>query len=297
MIFIIANPSAGRGKAARIIRELESTRLGPQVAGIFTTQAPGDEARRADEALAQGATTIVVVGGDGTCSKVAQQILDAGSQCALAVIPFGTGNDIAKTLGVYGATPTQVLRLAAAGNTTRIDVGRADGRYFVNSCGFGFDSSVLEATQNVRFLKGDALYIYSALAQLFSYRGVSVAIDGAIGPTTQTMLMAIASNGRSLGGAFRVAPFASAIDGKLDFCIFGENNVWGRVRLFASALRGTHQTLPGVTSVKARYLSLTFENNPTMEMDGELRRATSRTVTLECIPKALAVVAAPGSPL
>ena len=297
MIFIIANPSAGRGKAAHIVRELESARLDPQVAGILTTLSPGDEARRADEALARGATTIVVVGGDGTFSKVAQRILDAGAQCALAAIPFGTGNDIAKTLGVYGATPTEVLRLAAAGNTARIDVGRADGRYFVNTCGFGFDSSVLEATQSVRFLKGDALYIYSALAQLFSYRGVEVGIDGAIGPKTQTMLMAIASNGRSLGGAFRIAPAASVTDGKLDFCIVGDNNVWERARLFAGALRGTHLTLPGVTSVKAVRLALTFENNPTMEMDGELRRATSRTVTIECLPKALAIIAAPGCPL
>jgi diacylglycerol kinase (ATP) len=297
MIFIVANPGAGRGKAARIIRELESPRLSPPVAGILTTSSPGDEARCAAEALARGATTIVVVGGDGTFSKVAQQVLDAGSRCALAVIPFGTGNDIAKTLGVYGATPDQVLRLAAAGNTTQIDVGRADGHYFVNTCGFGFDSSVLEATRKVRFLKGDALYIYSALAQLFSYRGVEVAIDGAIGRKTQTMLMAVASNGRSLGGAFRIAPSASVTDGKLDFCIVGDNNVWQRVRLFAGALRGTHITLPGVTTAKAATLSLTFADIPTMEVDGELRRATSRTVKLECVPGALAVVAAPGSPV
>lgn len=297
MIFIIANPSAGRGKAARIIRELQSARSGPQVAAILTTRAPGDEARCTAEALAEGATTIVVVGGDGTFSKVAQRILDARSPCALAVIPFGTGNDIAKTLGVFRAAPTEVLRLAATGNTTRIDVGRADGHYFVNTCGFGFDSSVLEATQSVRFLKGDALYIYSALAQLFSYRGVEVAIDGAIGPKTQTMLLAIASNGRSLGGAFRIAPSASVTDGKLDFCIVGDNDVWGRMRLFAGALRGTHLALPGVTSVAGVSLSLTFGKNPTMEMDGELRRAASRTVTLECVPKALAVIAAPGYPV
>lgn len=295
MIFIVANPSAGRGKAARLIRELEATRLDPAASRILITRAPGDEARVTDEALARGATTIVVVGGDGTFSKVAEQILNAGSQCALGVIPFGTGNDIAKTLGVARATPTEVLRLAAARNTTRIDLGRADGRYFVNTCGFGFDPSVLEATQSVRFLKGDALYICAALAQLFSYRGVEVGIDGAVGPTRQTMLMAIASIGRSLGGAFRIAPSASATDGMLDFCIVGDCGVWGRVRLFAGALRGTHLTLPGVISVKGVRLSLAFAANPTMEMDGELRRASSKTVTIECVPSALTVIRAPAS--
>jgi diacylglycerol kinase (ATP) len=295
MIFIIANPTAGRGGAARVIREVESSSSGRSTT-ILTTEAPGDEARLADAALKKGAQTIVVVGGDGTCSKVAQQILNARSKCAVALIPCGTGNDIAKTLGVYGAKPAEVLSLVARGKTARIDVGRADGHYFLNSCGFGFDSSVLEATQKVRFLKGDALYIYSALAQLFSYRGVDVTMDGAFRGKNLKILMAIASNGRSLGGAFRIAPTASVIDGKLDFCVFGDNNVWGRVRLFAGALRGSHLTLPGVSSKKAADLSLTFAANPAMEMDGELRLATSPTVRIECVQQALAVVAASGAP-
>jgi diacylglycerol kinase (ATP) len=293
--WIIANPAAGRGKAAGVVREVESARRNERASRILTTKVPGDEARLTREALASGATTIVVVGGDGTCSKVAQEILNAGRECALAVIPCGTGNDFAKTLGVVGASPAEVFRLVARGTTARIDVGRADGRYFINSCGFGFDASVLEATQRVRFLQGDALYIYSALAQLFSYRGLEVTIDGALQGKRRKLLMAVASNGRSLGGAFRIAPTASVTDGKLDFCLLSDNNVLGRVRIFAGALRGTHLTLPGVTSIKGNWLSLTFDDDPAMEIDGELRRATSRTVKIECVPRALAVVAAPGA--
>jgi diacylglycerol kinase (ATP) len=153
---------------------------------------------------------------------------------------------------------------------------------------------VLEATQRVRFLKGDALYIYSALAQLLSYRGLDVTVDGARRVEGAKLLMAVASNGRWLGGAFRIAPTASITDGKLDFCLLADNNVLGRVRIFAGALRGTHLTLPGVTSVKAESLSLTFADSPAMEMDGELQQATSRTVRIECVPKALTVVAEPG---
>ena len=81
----------------------------------------------------------------------------------------------------------------------------------------------------------------------------------------------------------------------LDFCVFGDNNVWGRARLFAGALRGRHLALPGVTSIKGDCLSLTFADNPAIEMDGELRHARSRTVRIECVPKALVVVAAPGA--
>ena len=262
---------------------------------VFETRAPGDETVLAARAIAAGASTIVVVGGDGTCSNVATAIIKSGADCALAVAPAGTGNDFAKTLGVVGHGPDQLVALVKRRVSSRIDVGLADGRYFINSCGFGFDASVLEATQKVRFLKGDALYIYSALAQLFSYQALDVTMDGALRARRSKILMAIASSGRSLGGAFRIAPTASVTDGKLDFCVIADNNVVGRVRTFAGALRGTHLTLPGVTSVKADWLSLTFADSPAMEMDGELRQATSRTVRIECVPKALAVVAAPGA--
>jgi diacylglycerol kinase (ATP) len=237
----------------------------------------------------------VVVGGDGTCSKVATAIIESRTKCALAVMPAGTGNDFAKTLGVTGYSPPQLVALIRRGDVSRIDVGAADGHFFINSCGFGFDASVLEATQNVRLLKGNALYIYAALAQLLSYRGVDVEVDGAAEAKKKRLLMAVASNGRSLGGAFRIAPTASATDGKLDFCLVADTNVAGRVRIFVGALRGRHLTLPGVTSIKADSLSLTFADNPAMEMDGELRHATSRTVRFECVPRALAVIAAPSA--
>ncbi len=223
--------------------------------------------------------------------------MESRANCALGVVPAGTGNDFAKTLGVSGATPAEIFRLVKRGVTARIDVGRADGRYFINSCGFGFVASVLEATQRVRFLKGDALYVYSALAQLFSYRALDVSIDGALRGKRKNLLMVVASNGRSLGGAFRIAPTASATDGKLDFCLVSDTNVLGRVRTFAGALRGTHLGLPGVTSVKAESLTLTFADPPAMELDGELQQATTRTVRIECVPNALTVVAAPGARL
>jgi diacylglycerol kinase (ATP) len=209
-------------------------------------------------------------------------------------VPAGTGNDFAKTLGVLGYDTEQLGALIRSRVSSRIDVGLADGRYFINSCGFGFDASVLKATQNIRFLNGDALYIYAALAQLFSYRALDISIDGALHGKGKNLLMAVASNGRSLGGAFRIAPTASVTDGKLDFCLVSDNNLVGRVRVFAGALRGTHLTLPGVMNVKAESMSFTFAASPAMEVDGELQQATSRTVTIECVPRALAVVAASG---
>ncbi len=213
------------------------------------------------------------------------------------MVPAGTGNDFAKTLGVASHAPAQIARLVADGASTRIDVGIADGRYFINSCGFGFVASVLDATTRVKFLKGDVLYVYSALAQLFTYRGLPVAIDGSANASERELLMVTVSNGRYLGGAFRIAPEASVTDGELDVCLVRDANVLQRVRLFAAAIRGTHGQLPAVRTFTARGMSLAFASPPAIELDGELRQARSKDIRIECVPRALRVIAAEGARL
>ena len=293
--WVITNPAAGRGLAHQL-----SANLGAQIAPRWQTEfhettIAGEEESLATEALAAGAQTIIAVGGDGTCSHIANAILRSQSTCRLAVVASGTGNDFAKTLGVEKYKPGQIAELMAGGKLTAIDVGFADGHYYLNSCGFGFDPSVLDASNDVRFLKGNAVYVYSALRQLFSYPGVDVSADGVAGVKRQRMLMITVSNGRYLGGAFKIAPHASVLDGRLDACFFSDSNVVERMRLFAGALRGTHLGMPQVISAKVQQLTLTFPSPPQMEIDGELRTARSKTVELRCIPRALSVIAAPGA--
>jgi diacylglycerol kinase (ATP) len=111
------------------------------------------------------------------------------------------------------------------------------------------------------------------------------------------MLMLTVSNGRYLGGAFRIAPAASAVDGQLDFGFFGDTDLIGRIRIFAGAFRGTHLGLPSVKSIRAATMTFQFSEPPMMEVDGELRQARSTSVKVECLPRALNVIAAPGYPL
>ena len=292
---MIANPVAGRGAAAGLIQQARARFAEIGIRDLLITKRAGDEEILVNGAIARGVRSFIVLGGDGTCSRVANAILVSGVECIVAVMPTGTGNDFAKTLGVQRASLEDIATLVATGPPCPIDVGFADGRYFLNSCGFGFDASVLEASNHVRLLKGDAVYIYSALRQLFSYRGIDVSATGAPGVKRSRMLMVTVSNGRFLGGAFKVAPYASVLDGKLDACFFGDSNVVERVKLFVGAMRGTHLGMRSVSAASVQHLSLTFKSNPLMEIDGELRRATSSTVELTCVPRALSVIAAPGA--
>jgi len=295
--WVIANPAAGRGTTTKALAKLRADFAARGVTDFHETTFAGDEEVLSARALDAGAQTIVAIGGDGTCAHVAQAILATNKPCRLAVIPTGTGNDVAKTLGLTALSPGAIADLIERDETTFLmDVGVADGHYFLNSCGFGFDASVLEATKRVGFLKGDAVYIYSALMQLFTYRGMSVSVDSRDGSDTRRMLMLTISNGRFLGGAFRIAPTASVVDGELDVGFFGDSNIIQRVRLFAGAFRGTHVGLPSVRTQRVRAITLQFAEAPMMEIDGELCRARSSTVKIECLPRALSVLAAPGAP-
>jgi diacylglycerol kinase (ATP) len=296
-IWVIANPAAGRGKATRTLTELRVDFAVRGITEFHDTDSPGDEEILSARALKAGAQTIVAIGGDGTCTRVAQAILASGRRCRLAVIPTGTGNDFAKTLGVAKLSPRAIVDLVTRDDTTSsIDVGNSNGQYFLNSCGFGFDASVLEATTRSRFLKGDAVYIYSALKQLFTYRGMSVAVGSGDDADARKMLMLTVSNGQFLGGAFRIAPTASVVDGELDVAFISDSNVIQRARLFAGALRGTHIRLPSVKTQRVKAMTLQFDEAPMMEIDGELRQARSPRIEIECQARALNVVAAPGAP-
>lgn len=289
------NPVAGRGGIRGTIPHIRDIFAARGVSAFVETTIAGEEEALAQAAIADGATTIVAVGGDGTCSGIANAILQSRAPCRLALIPYGTGNDFAKTLGVSDHSPEMIADLVLNGRETRIDVGIADGRHFLNSCGFGFDAAVLDASNRVRFLKGNAVYIYSAIAKLFTYRGAYVSVRPAAAVEDGSMLMVTVSNGQWLGGAFKIAPTASVVDGKLDVCFFRDAGVIERVRLFAGAMRGTHVGMRAVSVAKIQRLTLTFGVNPPMEMDGELRIAASTSVEVSVLPSALSVLAAPGA--
>jgi diacylglycerol kinase (ATP) len=296
LVEIIVNPAAGRKGAASRVAEVAAAFAGANVRRVAETRAPGDEEALAQIALEAGVSTIVAVGGDGTCSGIGRALSSSGRKCSLAVVPYGTGNDFAKTLGVNGGTPAEIAALVERDEPTRMDVGRVDGRCFINSCGFGFDASVLEATKRVRLLRGDAVYVYSALRQLFTYRGISVSVDSSGDADSSKMLMLTISNGQFLGGAFRIAPNASVVDGQLDVGLFRDAGLIGRVRIFAAAFRGAHIGLSSVETKRVHGMTLRFPAPPMMEVDGELRMALSPTVKIECVPRALSVIAAPGYP-
>ncbi|HEU4641383.1 MAG TPA: diacylglycerol kinase family protein [Gemmatimonadaceae bacterium] len=292
-VCVIVNPASGKGRGAKAEAEVRRAFASVGVTDIRLTSAKGDERSVALRAIEEGVGTIVAVGGDGTWGNVANAIIGSGADVRLGLAAAGTGNDFAKTVGAPARDFAATARLAVEGPDTRVDVGAIEGKYFLNVAGFGFDIAVIEDVEKIRWLKGDAVYTYSALRQLFGYKGISIDVAGR---GAKAHLMLIVANGKNFGGTFRIAPQASVTDGMLDAISIAVAPPFRRMKLFGAASKGTHVTLPEVCTHQAPSFALQFPAPPAYETDGEYNRASAATVEVRCVPGALRVITpAPGA--
>jgi diacylglycerol kinase (ATP) len=289
-VTVIVNPASGRGRGSRLLPDIRRTFAAVGVTDVRLTERPGDEKRLAALALQDGATTIVACGGDGTWSNAANAILDAGSTCRLALLAAGTGNDFAKTVGAPARDLAATARLAVEGPDMQVDVGRIENRYFLNVTGFGFDIAVLDDLENIPVLTGDLLYLGAAIRQLFRFRGLTIDITTAtVARGARAHLMLIIANGRNFGGMFQIAPDARIDDGLLDAISILDASPLTRISMLAAAPSGKHVRNALVLSEQAASFSLTFSAPPAYETDGEYNRASSSTIEISCVPRALRV--------
>jgi diacylglycerol kinase (ATP) len=295
-VFVVVNPASGKGRGARLVEPvLQALKSGAEVEHALSTS-PGDEGAIAEKALARGFRTLVAVGGDGTWSNVGNAILRSGQPARLGLVAGGTGCDLAKTLGVPARDVKAAAAVVLGGHTRTIDVGRIEGKHFLNVAGFGFDIAVIEAARKVTWLSGDLVYAYCALKQLHAFPGfsVDVASDGA--PATRAEhLMLIIANASIFGGGFKVAPGGQIDDGHLDAVGFLNMGLGRRLAIMGRLLKGTHEGQPEVRRTTAPSFRLRFDRPPAYEIDGEWNQAASAELLVESVPRALQVLVPAGA--
>lgn len=296
---MLVNPAAGRGRGAQRLprfRELLARHLPGHVESV--TDGPGREAALVDRAIADGFRTIVAVGGDGTWSLVADRILRSGrADVRLGLLPGGTGNDFGKSLGVTWDRVEDVVRAIAADAGRRIDVGRVGDRHFLNVVGAGFDIAVIDDSYRVPLLKGDALYRFCALRQLFRFPGLplEIAADGAT-PERIDHLMLVVANGRYFGGSFDIAPHADLGDGMIDLVSIRNAPPLARAKLFDLVAKGRHEGHERVRIRRGARFELRFAPPLRYEVDGEVLESNDGVLSIESLRGALEVLVPGGTP-
>ncbi|MBL0939204.1 MAG: YegS/Rv2252/BmrU family lipid kinase [Gemmatimonadaceae bacterium] len=288
MIALLVNPAARAGRAATRADAMEAAlrMYGPVTR--YTTRARGDEATQVQRAISDGASGLVVVGGDGAVHHVVKAMLAESSPIPLAVCAAGTGNDFVKSLGTPSHDAHALAAMVNRGTTRRVDIGVIDGVPFCNAAGLGFDVEVLNRMQRPSRLRGTAAYVLTALRALTGYRGIDLALEG---HSSARYLMMVFANGQAFGGAFRIAPDAALDDGLIDCIQIGALAVWQRPFVLGAAAFGRHLNHSSVTATRAAHFTMDFPSPPAFEADGELYHAQSQHIEVTSESSALEVFA------
>lgn len=300
---LIANPAAQRGngaQAAQIARDLLVEWLGEGRLEFALTERPQHATDLAAKASRERFDTVIALGGDGVVHEVVNGLmrLSEGSRPRFGLIPVGSGNDYARTLGMSECVPDAVVQFIGA-REQAADVGRCNGEFFAETLSFGLDAAIALDTVQRRQRTGEQgtiLYLKSGLDQLLHHLDtyhVHAALRGAQSQRAieAPILMMAVQVGPTYGGGFRICPNASISDGLLDICYAtAPMSIPEATIKFLSAKDAHHTKWKNIHFERAASLEVSFDRRPPCQIDGEPHVADSYVI--DVLPAALRVLVA-----
>jgi diacylglycerol kinase (ATP) len=287
-VHAIWNPRAGVA-ARRALHALELERSPFKEAVVRETTGPGDARIFAAEAVAQGADIVLSMGGDGTANEAAGGLL--GSDVPLGVVPVGSGNGLARALGIP-LEPARALAALAAGARRRMDVGFVNEKPFLNVAGVGFDAVVgwafhMAGRNGGR--RGILTYVRMSFALVRSYKATPLVLEAESERIEATPFVLVVANGPQYGAGALINPGARLDDGRFEIVVFEDARlpeiVWNAPRLFLGSLARSRRYRKFEASRAVITPSVAVEHH----RDGEPEPETGRLeITLR--PRALSVL-------
>jgi YegS/Rv2252/BmrU family lipid kinase len=281
--FVIASPASGRGQgAARIADLVASLRSrGGTVGADLTTSL--DHATELAHTHAKPGVTVVAVGGDGLVTAVVNGVADVKGG-VMGIIPMGTGNDFARSLGI---TSRNAIDVVLTGDTSVVDLGRVGDRYFTCIASVGFDSMVVENAQRSTLFKGPLLYPWATVKSLLTWQPATFTVETEGTSRRMTGMTVAASNSGVYGGGMRLVPDADMSDGLLDLVMISCTSRLGILRQVPNVFAGSHVSHPDVHISRVAEVVLDSDQPFTVYADGEAVGPVPQRIT--AAPSALRV--------
>lgn len=317
MALLLLNRQAGGGRATALEPVLRSALACASLGATHPAAAPSTTATTAITATAHSLATpdsvaeaearvlalppgsrVVLVGGDGSVHRLLPALL--ARQCSLGLVPAGSGDDIARALGLQGLTVQAALQLALTGVSRPWDVGEVktphQQRPFLSSLCMGFDAAVAaRAAELPSWLGGRHRYTLATLLQLLRLRlhQATLCIDGAAGPAGP-WLMTPVLNTPTYGGGLPAVPAALPDDGRLNLLHAGRFSRLAALRMLPALMQGRHLGHAQVGTRSFTRLHVQASEPLPLAADGEALHAAT-TVQVRVLPAALQVVCHPAA--
>jgi diacylglycerol kinase (ATP) len=285
-IAVLTNPTAGKGRGSRHAAvAVPCLRQAGFTVREMVSRDGTDALDLARKAVADGVGTLVVCGGDGMVHIAAQAVAD--TDVTLGVIPAGTGNDVARYLGIPRRDPRAAADVVIGSRTRTIDLGRCGGTYFVTVMAAGFDSKVNERANRMSWPRGQMRYDLATIAELRVFQPLRYVVDlDGKEHRLEAMLVAVA-NGPSFGGGLRIAEGAALDDGLVDVVVIRPMT---KRRLVAAYPRLFSGTVAQVPEYEHHRVSSVTVASPDVVAYADGERLGPLPLTVEAVPRALRVL-------
>jgi diacylglycerol kinase (ATP) len=288
VLILAINPISGRGHARRQSR-LASDYFRAQGSSVLEIEGHNLADFRhqlltvLDE---EGITGVIAFGGDGFIHEIIQHVVPR--EIPLGVVPCGTGNDFARSIGIFNLSLKQQLDLIHRSDSTRIDLGKVAQHWFAAILSSGFDALVNDRANNMRWPRGRMRYNIAMVEKLIALKthNYRIRLDNEFIDVEATLVTV--ANGPSYGGGMNVCPDASITDGLFDVMVLGKVSRLELLRVFPKVYRGKHVGHPAVTFYRCREIEI--QGSGSSFADGE--PLAKLPLTAQCVSQALQVWAA-----
>lgn len=266
-IRFVINPVAGTRRKHRI-----PDRIGQHLDrrlydyDIVYTQARGHARELAEQAVAEGVDVLAIAGGDGSVNEAASGLL--GSDTALAILPLGSGNGLARHLG-YSPWVKSTLQVINAGHMAELDVGLVNGIPFFSLVGIGFDAYVAKLFDKEK-TRGLATYALASAMGLFRFHGFPFQLNSPVRNMEDTAFMLNVCNANQYGYNFRIAPEARLTDGHFDVVLTKDFPRWKAPKLVYDLALERHLEGPYTRRFQTDRLSVELPEPQLVQIDGEV---------------------------
>jgi YegS/Rv2252/BmrU family lipid kinase len=275
---LLANPASAGGRA---LNALPAVHAALDAVGAphrtVTTRSIDHAYQEALDAAAAG-ETLVALGGDGLLRPLAGAL--KGTDSALAIIPCGRGNDLARVLGIP-TDPAEAARVAVEGEERLLDVANVEGTPYMGIASFGFDSDANRIANEARLVKGNGVYVYAALRALVAWRpaNFTVTVDGE--EHRFSGYTVAVGNSKAYGGGMLMFPHAELDDGKLDVVLCKQSSKLRFLAVLPKLFRGAHVDSDFTEFLRGEEIAVSSDRPFAIYADGDPIGATPAVMRVE----------------
>jgi len=288
VLILAINPRSGRGQARKkaLIAKKYFDALGIRVSLVEGHSLDDFRQQFIEQLDREIITGVVALGGDGFIHEIIQHVVPR--QIPLGVIPCGTGNDFARSIGLYRLSITEQINLIAHSDIRSIDLGRVDQRWFAAILSSGFDALVNERANQMQWPRGRMRYNIAMIEKIIQLKAHSYQIRLDQESIDVEATLVTVANGPSYGGGMNICPDAKLNDGLFDVMVLGKVSRAELLRVFPKVYSGRHVGHPAVSFYRCKEIEIIGSGSTFA--DGE--PISTLPLTATCVSNAMKVWAA-----